>query len=104
MRPKRVARIVVLAEMEDGEIRAIDGNGSVEIENIRDEYELDFNMFYNPKFLYEQRTRITVDIHGKWTMYAGRYPDRPDETQEIESMKRLESKKQPEPGDNDFEW
>ena len=104
MRSNRVSRVVVLLEMEDGEIRAIDGNGTVEIDMQRDEDYFDFEMFYNPKFIQEMRTRISVDIVGKWTMYAGRYPEKPEEAQEIESRKQLESKKEPKPGDYDFEW
>src|ERR1043165_5393802 len=104
MRPNRLARVVVLLEMDNGEVRAIDGNGMVEIDMQREEDYFEFEMFYNPKFTREMRTRISIDIVGKWTMYAGRYPDRPEEAQEIESRKQLESSKEPEPGDYNFEW
>lgn len=93
-----------MVELSDGTIRALDGNGNVEIEVMRDAYDVDFNMFYNPKFLKEQRTRVTVDMVGTWTMYQGAYPQKPEEAQEIEERKQLEQAYEPQPGDANFEW
>jgi len=87
MRVRRNARVVVLVELDDGEIRAIDGNGNVEIESFRepDQY---WEIGYNPAFANPLQTRITVDIVGKWTMYAGAYPK--ETSEELEERKQIE--------------
>lgn len=104
MEIKRVARVVVLVEMSDGEIRAIDGTGNVEIAQMRDEQDFEFNMFENPKFHVPSHTEIRIDLLGPWKLYSGRYPEQPKEAQEIEERKQLETIYEPEPGDRDFEW
>lgn len=88
MHVRRNARVVVLVELDDGEIRAIDGNGNVEIESFRepDQY---WEIGYNSSFANPLQTRITVDIVGKWTMYTGTYPQQ-KETGQLEERKEIE--------------
>lgn len=61
-------RIVILCELPDGSMRALDGWGSGIIDTEFDEY---MSIYDGPQR--HQRTKITVEFRGPWKLYTTDY-------------------------------
>jgi hypothetical protein len=83
-----VGRIVVIAEMADGTVRALDGIGSglINVETHFDERWLD-----GPVHPIGRTTTVTLTYPGNWTMYTSRHPDMHQQNQIEPSTKELEN-------------
>jgi hypothetical protein len=75
-------RIVVIAEMEDGTVRALDGVGSGLID-VKTHFP-DNPWARGPIRPIGRTTTVTITYPGQWTMYTSRHPDMPAQ-QEIET-------------------
>ena len=81
-------RIVVLAEMNDGTIRAFDGYGSAEI-NIKQDFWEDDILCPGPLRPRSRTTTMTIEWRDKVLFYHAQQPKRPD-AEEIEERKQIE--------------
>lgn len=88
--PLPTGRIVVLAEMEDGTVRAIDGEGSGLIE-VHTQHT-DYNPFEPtlPMEVMGRITTVTITYPGQWTMYTSKHPDAPQQKKIKPSTKEIE--------------